>query len=491
MAEDDEYGRVVNVTLRVPAAGYFIAHDEYPVPSAPSRDPDMSDPQVALIISEMRLAMEERPIWTRRSMWNRLGHKFAALPKSGSLVKHCLQYAGYQFKGGPFRDALVKYGLDPRLDPKYRIYQTLIFKLNKTRLGTVGRSWQAVRRNETGISNFGQYWKELGAEDSSLDTHVFDGETFSTDGKVWQVCDITEPLLSKLFADAEVRSECDNEMSGFYHRVLWSVAKAIMKCKMLAIRFGRTVTDDDFGATLNAVKGPNDGGDGSGGTSIGISLPDLQLTREECEQLRSRSKPGAGKSRDRWSDKRKRTHYRVRIPLRETETREAEKMIRLLSMSVGSGIKNDRKLASGRASQSNDAARYRSQQMDGSEAALEAPRTEEDDEGEDDLAEDSFQDLLDDLDEVDDSDDDDSDENEEDDNDEHHEDGEDEDVDEDADEYDSDDRDDRGSQRSLARPYKNRKDGMGETQYGADGDEDDYDEDNYYGVEDYEETAEF
>jgi hypothetical protein len=32
-AEDDEYNRVVNVTSRVPAAGYFIAHDEYPVPS--------------------------------------------------------------------------------------------------------------------------------------------------------------------------------------------------------------------------------------------------------------------------------------------------------------------------------------------------------------------------------------------------------------------------------------------------------------------------
>ena len=338
-SEDQEYKRVVNVTSRVPAAGYFIAHDEYPVPSGPRRQPDMSDPQVAAIISEMRLAMEERPIWTRRSMWNRLGAKFAELPKNGGLVRHCLQYAGYQFKGGPWRDALVKYGLDPRSDPKYRIYQTLIFKLHKTRIGTVGRSWQAVRRNEIGVSNFGKAWQDLGGGDEGmLHTHVFNGEAFSTDGKVWQVCDITDPLLARLFSDAEIRAECDVEISGFYHRVFWSVAKAIMKCKMLAIRFGRTLTDDDFSAALEAVRGPHDGGDGGTGNSIGISLPDLQLTSAEYEQLRGgkvRPRPGVKSTgRERYEEKRKRTHYRVRIPLKETEEREAVKMIRLLTQAA-------------------------------------------------------------------------------------------------------------------------------------------------------------
>lgn len=341
-----EFRRVVNVTSRVPAAGYFIAHDEYPVPSAPRRQPNLADPQVALIMKEMWAAMEERPIWTRRSMWNRLGSKFASLPKSGSLVRHCLQYAGYQFKGGPWRDALVKYGLDPRSDPKYRIYQTLIFKLHKTRIGTVGREWKAVRRSELGVTNFGKYWNSYGesanlgrgpaSERRSRETHVFTGESFSTDGKVWQVCDITDPLLRRLFENAEVRPECDTEISGFYHRVLWSVAKAIMKCKMLAIRFGRTLSDDDFGATLEAVKGPNDGGDGGSGTSIGITLPDLQLTAKECEQLRGRNKikPGLKQGRDRWEERKKKTHYRVRIPLKEVEEREAEKMALLLGIGL-------------------------------------------------------------------------------------------------------------------------------------------------------------
>ncbi|KAL2025081.1 hypothetical protein VTK56DRAFT_83 [Thermocarpiscus australiensis] len=332
VSEDQEYGRVVNVTSRVPAAGYFIAHDEHPVPSAPRRQPDMSDPQVAAIITEMRLAMEERPIWTRRSMWNRLGMKFAELPKKGSLVRHCLQYVGYQFKGGPWRDALVKYGVDPRTDPKYRIYQTLIFKLHKTRVGSEGRSWQAVRRNEISVSNFGKAWKKLGGDEGLLNTHVFNGESFSTDGKVWQVCDITDPLLARLFSEAEVQPQCDVEVSGFYHRVLWAVAKAIMKCKMLAIRFGRTLSDEDFNVTLEAVRGLHDAGD-AGGNSVSICLPDLQLTKAEVEQLRggrNKPRPGLKPARDRWEERRKKKHYRVRIPLKDAEDRQAVKMIQLL-----------------------------------------------------------------------------------------------------------------------------------------------------------------
>ncbi|KAK0626534.1 RNA polymerase III transcription factor IIIC subunit-domain-containing protein [Immersiella caudata] len=456
ISEDQEYTRVVNVTSRVPAAGYFIAHDEYPVPSGPSREPDMSDPQVALIMTEMRLAMDERPIWTRRSMWNRLGSKFASLPKSGSLVRHCLQYAGYQFKGGPWRDALVKYGLDPRSDPKYRIYQTLIFKLHKTRIGTVGRSWQAVRRNELGVTNFGKYWLEMGEENAHVDTHIFNGEAFSTDGKVWQVCDITDPLLAKLFAGAEVRSDCDVEISGYYHRVLWSVAKAIMKCKMLAIRFGRTLTDEDFGATLDAVKGPNDGGDGGSGTSIGISLPDLQLTQKECELLRGKKmKPGLRQARDRWEEKRKRTHYRVRIPVKESEAREADKMIRLLSMTMGTAA-----ASSNETGEVTDAMEAQRQSPDmeidpnleqsrevGEPSTAAAPMTAEGEEVED-QEEGGFQELLDDLDEEDDSDEDSEEEEEMEDEDEEMEDEE---VDEEDEDMDDEGDSDRGETNTLVK----------------------------------------
>ncbi|KAK4238723.1 transcription factor tau subunit sfc1 [Achaetomium macrosporum] len=409
VSEDQEYDRVINVTSRIPAAGYFIAHDEYPVPSAPRRQPDMSDPQIAAIITEMRVAMEERPIWTRRSMWNRLGAKFAELPKNGGLVRHCLQYAGYQFKGGPWRDALVKYGLDPRTDPKYRVYQTLIFKLHKTRIGSVGRSWQAVRRKEISVSNFGKAWQDLeGGDEALLNTHIFNGEAFSTDGKVWQVCDITDPLLARLFRDAEVRPECDVEISGFYHRVLWSVAKAIMKCKMVAIRFNRTLTDDDFNAALEAVKGmPHDGGDGGGpGKSIGIDLPDLGLTEAEYDQLRGgkyRPRPGVKSSGreqvEGLGGRRRKTHYRVRIPLKEAEEREAVKMIRLLTQNAQS--KRDAEVAAEENAGPVEEASL-GQTADGTGKAVETTGTragEEADKEEEHRDGDEFQEILEDMEE--------------------------------------------------------------------------------------------
>jgi general transcription factor 3C polypeptide 5 (transcription factor C subunit 1) len=401
--EDQEYDRVINITSRVPAAGYFIAHDEYPVPSEPRRQPDMSDPQIAAIIAEMRAAMEERPIWTRRSMWNRLGAKFAELPKNGGLVRHCLQYAGYQFKGGPWRDALVKYGLDPRTDPQYRVYQTLIFKLHKSRIGSVGRSWQAVRRKEIGVSNFGKAWQDLeGVDEALLNTHIFNGEAFSTDGKVWQVCDITDPLLARLFRDAEVRPECDVEVSGFYHRVLWSVAKAVMKCKMVAIRFNRTLSDDAFNAALEVVKGmPHDGGDGAGGgggpgKSIGIDLPDLGLTEAEYDELRGgkyRVRPGRrgfGREQVEGIGRRRKTHYRVRIPLKEAEEREAVKMIRLLTQNA-----QDKRAGEGTAEADVGPADEASLQQTGDSAGNADTRQQDEEEDK----EDEFQEILEDMEE--------------------------------------------------------------------------------------------
>ncbi|KAK4467014.1 putative transcription factor tau subunit sfc1 [Cladorrhinum samala] len=413
LTEDQEYGRIVNVTSRVPAAGYFIAHDEYPVPSKPRRQPDMSDPQVVAIITEMQQAMEERPIWTRRSMWNRLGQRFVDLPKNGGLVRHCLQYAGYQFKGGPWRDALVKYGLDPRRDPKYRIYQTLIFKLHKTRIGTVGRSWQAVRRNEVSVANFGKAWKDMGdGGERALNTHIFNGESFSTDGKVWQVCDITDPLLQKLFANAEVRDECDNEVSGFYHRVLWSVSKAIMKTKMVAVRFGRVLTDGDFSAALEVVKGPNDGGDGGSGNSIGISLPDLNLSPEECEQLRGKKmRPGLKQGRDRWTEKRKKTHYRVRIPLKDVEEKEAAKMIKLITRNLARPASSATPETTAASSAKDQTEKRDGLSKDQGTDILRPSIEEEEEEEENEDDEDVLQEIL--MDEDDDDDDDDDDEDEE------------------------------------------------------------------------------
>lgn len=279
-----EDGETVNLTA-VKQVGHLIRAED-PAPQGPQISPDMTDPRTPEVLAELDKAFRERPLWTRRSLMNKLQGKL----NSWNELKKYLNYAAYQFKGGPWRDSVVPYGVDPRTDPKYRIYQTLMFKLNKHEQREKGQSWQSVRRTQTGASHI--------TPDVASDSHVFDGRTYCTDGKVWQVCDITDPLLKGLFDDAPIRPQC-NVNSGWYHGGLWAKAKAIMKTKLVAIQFGRQLTEADFASTLEY-------GDmtptRSASTTLHLPLPDLDLSNEELTMLRGREPP-----------KKKSRGYNVRI----------------------------------------------------------------------------------------------------------------------------------------------------------------------------------
>ncbi|KAK2677068.1 hypothetical protein RAB80_005808 [Fusarium oxysporum f. sp. vasinfectum] len=265
-----EDGGTVNTTA-VKQVGYFIGAED-PAPAGPQLEPDMTDPRMVEIMAELEAAFEERPVWTRRSLLNHLGGKL----KNWNELKKYLNYAAYQFKGGPWRDGVVPYGIDPRTDPKYRTYQTLMFKLPKQKRAQRGQTWKSLRKVQMGPLK--EFLEELS------ESHVFDGDTFHTDGKVWQVCDITDPLLKELLENAAIRPEWDPS-SGWYHGGLWAKVKAIMKTKLVAIQFDRHLTREDFAMTLQA-------GDEtpirSNQATFHLPLPNLRLTDEELTQLRGR-----------------------------------------------------------------------------------------------------------------------------------------------------------------------------------------------------------
>lgn len=292
---------MVNTTSRVKSVGYFIGTQDV-IPTGPTGRPRVRDPLFDVIVKSMRTLLDERPVWTRRSIINRLTD-FAYDPEhpekrfppnlSQQLLKNAIQYAGYQFKGGPWRDALCRYGYDPRKDPSSRVYQCLIFRLRRLQVGEMGEMWQELRKRD--ISSV------KATTDEYTDTHLFDGKNYADDGKVWQVCDITDPLLAKLFADAPVRPVCDIEGSGWFHRGLWAKARAIMKCKMRAIQFGRVLKDSDFEQALQAR---DDSPDPDATRSIAIPTPDLNLTEKELELIRGKKYKGIGRQRHN-----KRTSY--------------------------------------------------------------------------------------------------------------------------------------------------------------------------------------
>ncbi|KAG6041593.1 hypothetical protein E4U41_003330 [Claviceps citrina] len=268
-----EDGDTFNLTA-VKQVGHFIGAEDA-APSGPQIAPDMTDPRMLQVMADLEEAFQSRSIWTRRSLMNHLQGKL----QSWHELKKYLNYAAYQFKGGPWRDSVVPYGLDPRTDPKYRIYQTLMFKLKKHRRTVKDQPWHSVRRNQTGPSHV--------APDVAPNSHMFDGEAYSTDGKVWQVCDITDPLIRELVDKAAVRPECDVN-SGWYHGGLWAKVKAIMKTKLVAIQFGRRLVKEDFRSTLEC-------GDmtptRSTSYTFHLPLPELNLTDEELTLLRGREPP--------------------------------------------------------------------------------------------------------------------------------------------------------------------------------------------------------
>ncbi|KAJ3509329.1 hypothetical protein NM208_g15684 [Fusarium decemcellulare] len=151
-----------------------------------------------------------------------------------------------------------------------------MFKLPKQKRAQRGQTWKSLRRVQMGPLK--EFLEELS------ESHIFDGETFHTDGKVWQVCDITDPLLKDLLDNADIRPNWDTS-SGWYHGGLWAKVKAIMKTKLVAIQFDRHLTREDFAITLQT-------GDQtpvrSNQATFHLPLPNLRLTDEELTQLRGR-----------------------------------------------------------------------------------------------------------------------------------------------------------------------------------------------------------
>ncbi|XP_044266481.1 general transcription factor 3C polypeptide 5 [Tribolium madens] len=73
-------------------------------------------------IERVKQLFEERPIWTKAAIRYNTG-------LSDEHSKIILPVVSYYFTNGPWRISWVKFGYDPRKDPKARIYQTLDYRI--------------------------------------------------------------------------------------------------------------------------------------------------------------------------------------------------------------------------------------------------------------------------------------------------------------------------------------------------------------------------
>lgn len=263
---------VKGVGSRLPGV---YGHDlSLPIPTAPTRE---APEGMKGLIDRLRECFEVRPIWTKRALRNYMGeHKLLG------DFKIALHFVSYQFHGGPWRDANIKLGVDPRKDPQYRIYQTLIFKILHIRNPkTLRGGWV--------MSDLGDDVVQRGRRE----THIFDGKSFCMDGRLWQICDITDPIMLKVFSTDVLREEPDLKQEGATQADGWfcngtmAKARGIMRTKIRALQNGQKLKDEDF---EEALKVPDHFPLATDTRSIAVQLPNVSILSKVGENAWEQTK---------------------------------------------------------------------------------------------------------------------------------------------------------------------------------------------------------
>ncbi|KAL9544406.1 hypothetical protein MBANPS3_007643 [Mucor bainieri] len=161
---------------------------------------------------------KERPIWTRYAITCKLDAKYH------KLVKKTLPHVAYTFQNGAWRDTWVRYGLDPRKDPKYFIYQQVdIRRIMK----------EANRRILSRRSNPNPSRIKTSSYDSKAlyNANIFDGKRKPGSSSVYQFCDITDPDFAPLLENPDYRKEYTTKFAGFLYMCVHERLRKALKQK--------------------------------------------------------------------------------------------------------------------------------------------------------------------------------------------------------------------------------------------------------------------
>jgi general transcription factor 3C polypeptide 5 (transcription factor C subunit 1) len=203
------------------------------IPTGPKSNlpPESSlTPYLQTLIAQIRAELNKRPIITRHLLYNKLGWD------RRTRLRQAAVYCGYFFESGPWREALIQWGVDPRKNPAYRKYQTVSFmSYLKSGRAKHGKSFDEHVQKLSQMSG-----KELETQ------HIFDGKTVSDTGNLFQFCDLTDPLIAKIVATKDIRTTCAPTFQGWYHVGTWAKITVILKDKMNTLIAGGTPEDATY-----------------------------------------------------------------------------------------------------------------------------------------------------------------------------------------------------------------------------------------------------
>ncbi|CAF1357721.1 unnamed protein product [Rotaria magnacalcarata] len=104
------------------SSAHHIGFDTASAPTGPKSLNDLYTNVDQSIITQLRRLFEQRPVWTRNSL---LYH----LKITEVILKRIIHHVAYFFCNGPWNRCWLKYGYDPRLDTKSKIYQIVDYRV--------------------------------------------------------------------------------------------------------------------------------------------------------------------------------------------------------------------------------------------------------------------------------------------------------------------------------------------------------------------------
>lgn len=196
------------------------------------------------------------------------------------MLRHSIPYVAYVFRSGPWKDAIIRFGYDPRTERDSWVYQTFMFRFfpspNEDNGGESDGDKQATLstdqpdRPETPVASASHTTKpvrpsrrpqpEQMQENQNADSHIFTGHPpVHRDGKMWMVCDIHDSLLRRILYDLDGRFPkqpvCDLMSAGWYGNVTHAIVRVIMRAKFQSMMEGRkrqfTLDDATFDPLLS------------------------------------------------------------------------------------------------------------------------------------------------------------------------------------------------------------------------------------------------
>lgn len=235
----------VNTQQAARVRTHLVAYDIPEVPTEPQKDLrpiEELENSLRATIQVLEDLFNKRPAWTRRAIRNHL-----TTDEQRNNLRHAVPYVGYIFRSGPWRDAIVKLGHDPRTSPAYRDYQTFMFRI-------VPQGLEPAREGGTGRR--GGPSRALGDDANQTsgmtDTHIFTGQLpLPRDGRIWMACDIADPILAKILYPPNppedfLRPECEIVTDGWFGNGTLAKVKTIMRQKIQTLIEDRQPHDSDF-----------------------------------------------------------------------------------------------------------------------------------------------------------------------------------------------------------------------------------------------------